>query len=254
MGANGDRPCVVLLHPLGVDRTFWNPVLPLLAEHLADHDVVAVDLPGHGRGADTPLDLTIESVADDVALTLAEPGRYPVVLVGASLGGIVAQALAARHPEQVDRLVLVDTVAVYPEEMRSMWRERAALARTDGLASFVEPTVRAWVTDPASTVAHWLRRTLAAAHPAGYAAACEALAVADTRAGVAAIRAATLVMCGVEDAPPFRDAARWLARALSGGDVVWLPGRHAAVVEQPAQFIAALTGFLRDGPARRATV
>jgi 3-oxoadipate enol-lactonase len=43
------------------------------------------------------------------------------------------------------------------------------------------------------------------------------------------------VVCGEDDAPPFRDAAQWLADA-TGGTVQWLPGRHACAVEHPERF------------------
>ncbi len=236
-------PPLVLLHPLGVDRTFWRPVLPLLR----GRPLVLVDLPGHGRSAAPATPYTIVELADGLASVLRREHRT-VDLVGASLGGLVAQALAARHPDLVGRLALVDTVAVYPDEMRAGWRTRAGRARATGLADLVEPTVATWFTDREGALAAALRAGLLATDPVGYAGACDALAAADTRADCRLITAPTLVVCGIDDGPAFTAAARWFAATLSGSRLAWLPGRHAAVLEHPRHFCDELLGFLADAP------
>jgi pimeloyl-ACP methyl ester carboxylesterase len=95
------------------------------------------------------------------------------------------------------------------------------------------------------------RRTFLAGDPQGYAHACAALEEVDLTGVVGRITAPTLVVCGEDDAPPFTAAARELAATLPDAQLVWLsPARHAGVLEQPEQFVQALTGFLADGAAR----
>jgi pimeloyl-ACP methyl ester carboxylesterase len=100
----GRGPTVVLVHGLGSRRTHWLATARQLA---ATHRVVLVDLPGHGETA-MPAPFSLERAVESLHLGLAET-RGPVVLVGHSLGGLVAAVEALEHPERVRALVLVET-------------------------------------------------------------------------------------------------------------------------------------------------
>lgn len=233
---------LVLLHPLGSDGSFWRPVV----EHLDTGHVSTPDLPGHGAAPLPSPRPTLEEYAAPVVELASEHG--PVDLVGVSLGGLVAQHVAARHPGLVRRLVLVDTVAVYPEPMRQMWRDRTETARQRGLEELRAPTAAMWFSDGFreerdDVVAATLERFVAG-DPEGYARSCELLEDADVTASVGAIEAPTLVVCGDEDTVPFRDAARWLVDRLPGSRLEWLAGKHAVVLERPKEFAALLGDFL----------
>ena len=237
-----DRPPLVLLHPLGSDGSFWQPVV----EELGHDDVQAPDLPGHGSASLPGPHPSLEEYAAPV-VELAS-ARGPVDLVGVSLGGLVAQHVAGHRPDLVRRLVLVDTVAVYPDPMRQMWHERAATARERGLGELVEPMEAMWFTDTfrerRSEVVTKTRRGFLAGDPEGYARCCEALAEADTTALAPSVEAPAVVVCGDEDAPPFRAGAAWLAERLPNARLKWLAGKHAVILERPAEFAALLSEFL----------
>ena len=230
---------IVFLHPLGANAAFWDPVRAVMGSHSS----LAFDLPGHGSAPPSPAGAGIDAYSAPVGLRIAALGE-PAHLVGMSLGGLVAQHLGAAHPDLVASVVLADTVPVYPEPFRETWRQRAETARTDGMASLVEPMVEMWFTaelaqrkDPRVEQA---RRTFAATDPEGYARTCEVLADVDLREGVASLTVPATVVCGDDDAPAFRDAAQWLADT-TGGSVQWLPGRHACTVESPEQFAELVT-------------
>jgi len=226
---------VVLLHPLGADARFWDPV----RAELGSVSTLALDLPGHGSAASTPLGAGIDVYAEAVVEQLAEFGGR-AHLVGMSLGGIVAQQLGACRPDLIASVMLVDTVPVYPEPFRQTWRERAAIARTDGLSSLVEPMVQMWfsteLTERADPRVEQARRTFAATDPEGYARTCDVLAEADLRGRVTGLTVPAAVVCGYDDAPAFLDGAKWLAEATGANTVHWLPGRHACAIEHPKQF------------------
>ncbi len=243
--STGDGPPVLLLHPLGVGRSFWDAVVPALG----GFEVLTYDFPGHGSAPVPEQPYTIEDLARQARALLTDAGHRRVDVVGVSLGGLVAQQLAADAPELVDRLVIVDAVPVYPEPLREMWRDRAGRAPAEGMAPFVDPTLALWFTADllaaGGDVVESARRTLLDADPRGYALACRALEQADVTGVLDRITAPTLVVCGEDDAPPFTAAATELAARLPGGRVVWLsPARHAGVLEQPEQFSTALTDFL----------
>ena len=113
-GAMGRGPTVVLVHGLGSDYDDWLPVARDLAR---DHRVVFVELPGHGLAPmATPFALEQATLALDRAI--AEQAHDPVVLVGHSVGGLVATAEALHAPQRVRGLVLVET-ALAPQVSRT---------------------------------------------------------------------------------------------------------------------------------------
>jgi len=97
------RPLILLHGGLMSGETF-GPVLPLLAER---HQVVVVDLQGHGRTADIDRPIDTRLMADDIAALIDHLGLDQADLVGYSLGAGVALHTAARYPEKVRRLVVV---------------------------------------------------------------------------------------------------------------------------------------------------
>lgn len=105
LGAFGRGPEVVLVHGLGSDAEHWMPMARDLAR---DHRVVLVELAGHGL-AETPSPLTLEAAAHELDRAIAEQCRQPVILVGHSVGGLVAAATALDDPARVRALVLVET-------------------------------------------------------------------------------------------------------------------------------------------------
>lgn len=102
----GQGPLMVLVHGLGGSHANWLAAAPLLARF---GRVVAVDLPGFGRTPPAGRSASVVANADFVATFIGWLGE-PAVVVGNSMGGLVALALAARHPERVAGLVLVNPV------------------------------------------------------------------------------------------------------------------------------------------------
>jgi pimeloyl-ACP methyl ester carboxylesterase len=122
------RPLVLLHGGLGSGEMF-GPILPALAEH---HQVVAVDLQGHGRTADIDRPLDVRLMADDVAALVDHLGLEQPDVMGYSLGAGVALHTAAKHPDKVRRLVLVSANirrdAIYPELLDQQGQVSAAAA------------------------------------------------------------------------------------------------------------------------------
>ena len=110
-GQVGTRPAILFLHGSGVSARSWTFQLQNLGHALW---VLAIDLPGHGE-SDSIDEVTLEGYADAARSLLDALGTGPVLAAGHSLGGAVAQVLAARHPKVVRGLVLVSTCTKLPE-------------------------------------------------------------------------------------------------------------------------------------------
>lgn len=243
---DGSGPPLVLLHCLGVDHRFWDFALPLGA----DVTLYRYDLPGHGTSALPKSPYDIEDLSDQLAGIMRAQGIGRASVAGISLGGLIAQDFAARYPDMVDKLILVDTTPRYTDEMRAMWAERAGTARTKGVAAMVDGLLKIWFSANAAvnnpTAVNYVRDTLSHADGEGYALACEALARADLRDRAPKIKARTLVICGDDDIPSFLDAARWLSENVSGAELSWIPAtRHASVIENSQNAVRTMKTFLQ---------
>jgi pimeloyl-ACP methyl ester carboxylesterase len=109
----GDPP-LVLVHGVACHRGFWAPQIERFAR---DHLVVALDLRGHGDSDAPEQRYTMAGFADDVAWTCERLAVDRPVLIGHSLGGLVALAFAAAYPDRLRAAVLIDSVLL-PDERR----------------------------------------------------------------------------------------------------------------------------------------
>jgi pimeloyl-ACP methyl ester carboxylesterase len=115
--ADGDEPPILLVHGWCCDHTYFAPQF----EHFASqgHRVVAVDLRGHGRSDKPQQHYTMQLFADDLAWTCQRIGVEKPVVVGHSMGGIVAFDLAARYPDMPSAVVILDAAVVLPSAARA---------------------------------------------------------------------------------------------------------------------------------------
>ena len=245
-GPSSSASPVLLLHGLGARASDWTFQIPVLAQR---YRVIAVDLPGHGRSALPRERLTVDGIADRVGALLAHLAAPPVHVVGLSLGGCVALALAVRTPARVRSLTLVNGFArLRPAGPRAAVR---LLVRLALLAVAPMPVVAAHVARglfPKREQRDLYARAVAslgATSRAGYVAAARALARFDGRAQLAAVRCPTLLVVGARDATVPRSAAEMLRVRIAGARlVVVADSGHATTHDQPDALNHALLEFL----------
>ena len=248
-GADSGVP-VVMSHALGMNLAMWDD----LAAHLAPrHPVLRYDHRGQGGSAPVDADYGIDALVDDAARLVREWGRGPVVFVGLSMGGVVGQGLAIRHPELVRSLLLANTGAVFSETGREGLAQRADAVSAGGMARIVDTVVERFLCAdtraqrPALVAA--VRAQVLGADPAGYAAAARAIRDADWRAGLATVRCPVRLVAGEHDVGTTPEMTRAIADALGGAPMAVLPTAHLSVLEAPDAFAAeveALIAALRD--------
>jgi 3-oxoadipate enol-lactonase len=231
----GEGPPIVFAHSLAMDRTLWHAQ----ERHFSPrHRVLTYDARGHGASDKPPGPYTIEQFGEDLYAVMRAAGIARAVVVGLSMGGMTAQALAIAHPEVVEALVLADTTCWYGPEAPQAWGQRAQQAEAEGLASLLDFQVTRWFAERTRAerrdLVEQATRVFLANDVAAYAASCRMLGALDLREGVAQLRCPTLVLVGDEDYATPPAMAEDLQRRIPGADLVVLPGvRHLSAVEAP---------------------
>lgn len=244
---------VLFLHALGADHRVWDRLLPALRRAGAPPiRAIRTDLAGHGLSADVGRDdqsgRRIEAYAEDAAAVLDAAAARDAVVVGLSIGGLVAQALTLAAPDRVRALVLMNTGAKIADA--AFWSDRAARVASDGLAAMAPGLMERWFTagflETDETAPFW-RAMLARQNPSGYVAACAALGAADFRDASKAIRAPTLCVGSDEDLSTPPEQMRALTALISGARYVEIAeAGHIAPVEKPDAAAAAVAAFLKE--------
>jgi 3-oxoadipate enol-lactonase/4-carboxymuconolactone decarboxylase len=242
-------PVIAFANSLGGTAAMWDAVTARLAGR---YRCLTYDNRGHGRSGTSDRPTSIDDLAADLAAILAAAGLASAHVVGLSLGGMIAQALAAGQPDRVDRLVLVATAPYLPPA--EAWRDRAATVRAGGMAAVADAVVARWFTAPfykaAPQAVAAARQGLLACEPKGYARCAEAIAAMDLRPRLAAIRAPTLVIAGAEDPVVPPAMAEALRAGVPGAELAVLAGAaHLISVERPDALADLIARHVEGGAA-----
>jgi 3-oxoadipate enol-lactonase len=239
------RP-LLLIQGLGYARWSWDPIVPGLAER---YRVVLFDNRGIGESDKPAGPYTAREMAGDALQVLDEAGIERAHVLGASLGGMIAQELAAAAPERVDKLVLCCTTpggaasVPMPAVTVQLFAEAGSLPPEVALRRFVENALAPGAQ--AELVEELYRRRLEnPPDPVGWPAQA---AAGMTFVGVdGAIEAPTLLVTGTEDNVVDPMNTDVLAERLPGARVERLPGTgHLFFWEQPDAVVRIVTEFLQ---------
>jgi 3-oxoadipate enol-lactonase len=248
----GQGPLCVLCHSIGLStRQGWREQVPWLSER---YTVLRYDIRGLGESAAGTAPLTVDTFVEDRYQLLGLLAGERAVVMGVSLGGLIAAMLAAAHPEVVQALVVVSAVRRQSEagRQRMQARNRAIAAQGMGVAvdeqvtSHFAPEFLAARPD----VAAWYRAVYLANDPPTYLAIMEHLGTLDLADALRRIRCPTLVVGGEDDEPsvtgnPPLAAARALAALVPQAELCGIAGsRHYPQLDQPAAFNRAVGDFL----------
>ena len=237
---------VVLSHALGLNMSMWDD---LAAELAQSHEVLRYDHRGHGGSAVPRGPYSMDDLVDDAARLIREWGRGPVVWVGLSMGGMVGQGLAIRHPELVSKLVLANTAAKYPEASLAAWAQRIACVEAGGLEAIantvMERYFHAEFRAAQTSAVTEARATLLRTKADGYVAACHAVAGVNWLERLAQIQRPTLILAGALDVGAPVVLSEAMAAQIAGSKLVVMPkASHLSVMEQAEDFSRELRAFL----------
>ncbi len=242
----GHGPPVMLIHGVGADASSWDQIAAPLSDSFR---VLRLDLRGHGRSGHIDSDLTLADFVRDVIDVLDDAGVAKAHIVGFSLGGMIAQALALQHPDQADRLVLLSAVAGRTEQERERVRQRLEILRTEGIAAITGAAQERWFTPefiarhPEQVAARMAQ--LRQNHAPSYRAAYTVFSLSDLGDRLHGIPHRTLVATGEHDQGSNNRMARFMHEQIKGSTLHILPGlRHSVLVEAPDSVTVLLREFL----------
>ena len=239
---------VVLIHAVGHDLTYWDRQIESLS---TSYNVVAFDLPGHGRSPGSAEDWTFARASGIVADFVEHIGGLPVHLVGISFGGMIAQTVVLDRPELFRSLTLLGTAATFPESARQAMRARAQAVRDGGMAAVLESSLERWFTSETRVsrpdIMDRLAKTVLADDPAVHAAIWDIISDFDVSARLGEIAIPTLVLVGEHDLSTPPRMSRFLQEAIRDARTVVIPNAsHIVSVESPAAVNAAIHAFLEQ--------
>lgn len=237
-----NAPTVIFANSLGTDLRLWDAALAEIPGIRA----IRFDKRGHGL-SDLGGDYAIADLADDVAALIEATSDGPVIICGLSIGGMIAQNLAARRPDLIRAAVLSNT-AVKMGTAES-WTDRIRTIETRGIAAIADMVMERWFAPTFRArpeLALWRNMVIRTSAP-GYIAACRALAAADLTVQTAGLRLPTLVIAGDSDGSSPADLVRATAALIPGARFHLIADAgHLPCVEQPHAFAATLIPFLQE--------
>ena len=251
-----DAPAILMIQGLGADRRGWMLQQAFFAR---THRVVTFDNRGVGASGKPAGPYDLEVMAGDAVAVLDAAGIDRAHVMGASMGGVIAQILAVRHASRVRSLVLACTACHHHDWRRELLAEWARVARDKGMRAVTGRALR-WLVGP-----RWRRRlsfpaqlfgsTLMNVPPHAFASQVQAiLDMSDeVRWELASVAVPTLVIVGTQDIlTPLGDSEE-IAERIPGAELHVIHGAaHAVMVEAPAAFNRAVSTFLRRDDARLA--
>lgn len=235
---------VVFANSLGTDLRLWDGIIDLLPPDLR---LIRFDKRGHGLSSRPPGPYSIGDLAGDTAELLDHINAGPCLFVGLSIGGMIAQALAASRPDLVRAAVFSNTAAKIgtPE----MWQDRINAVQTGGIEALADGVMDRWFSPEfleTDELILW-RNMLTGTPPAGYAACCAAVASADQAESTSRLRLPVLGIAGTLDLATPPELVAETTALVTGSKFTEIPGvGHLPCVEAPEQYADIISDFIEE--------
>ena len=237
-------PALVFSHALGTDLTIWDGVLGQLGNRFR---TLTCDHRGHGQSDVPAPPYAMGALIHDLERLIDHFALKDAVVVGVSLGGLVAQGLAVKRLDLVRGLVLSNTAARIGTP--DLWQHRIIEVRALGLAAYADGAMQRILGPKYQSHPDlpYLRRLLTRTNPDGWTGCAAAISGTDFYTTTATLRLPTLVIAGARDGTTPPDLVRETADLIPGHRFALMRGAgHLPMVEKPAEFAALLNTFLAE--------
>jgi 3-oxoadipate enol-lactonase len=243
----GEGPWLTMSHSLACNTTAWDDQAALLSKNFT---VLRYDTRGHGQTSATPGPYTLEQLADDAYGLLSALGITQTHWMGISMGGMIGQTMALKHPTLFTSLMLIDTASRRPDNAQAMWGARITLAKEQGMSGLLESTLERWFTEPFRLSNPGAIKPIAdgilSTSVDGFCGCCAAIAQINTLDRLKEIQCPAIVMVGEHDHGTPPAMAKQIHDNLPKSEFVLIESAaHIANIEQPEVFNQAIQKFLQ---------
>lgn len=233
---------MVVSNALGTDLRIWDRVVARLPEGVR---ILRYDTRGHGLSDAPEGPYSMGTLVRDAERLMEHVAMRDAVVVGLSIGGMIAQGLAAKRLDLVRALVLSNTASKIGT--RAIWEQRIAQVEAGGIAALSEGTLQRWFSArfrATPEIAAW-RHMLERSPVAGYLGCCHAIAGTDFITPTSGLRLAALGIAASEDGSTPPDLVRETTELIPGAQFRLIRGAgHLACVEAADAYAAVLSEFL----------
>ncbi len=239
-----DGPTIMFGNSLGTDMGVWDAMLPHLAPNLR---LVRFDKRGHGQSSVPAAPYDIDTLVDDAQAVIDETKSNDIVFIGLSIGGLIAQGLAARKNHNLKAIVLMDTAAKLGTA--ESWQTRIDAIKENGLSGIADAVLERWfapsfLKDDAQ-VSRW-RDMLLSTPTQGYLGCCAAIANADFTNEAAELTLPTIAMVGEYDGASPPELVRNTAQLCDAHCYLIKNAGHLPCVEQPQKTATLINEFMEE--------
>lgn len=243
---NGKDKTFVFINSLGTDFRIWDVVVERLK---VDGNVLLYDKRGHGLSDTHETTNGLDDFTEDLWQLLNHLEISKCIVVGLSVGGIIAQLLAHYHPQVVDKLVLCDTR--HKIGFADLWNNRIKQIREKGLKSVSDDLMKRWFapsfhqSHPA--VVQACKNMVERCDADGYVQTCEGIRDADTTEVAKGIKQETLCLVGTEDKSTTPEEVKALADLIQGSRYEIIQGSgHIPCIDEPEKLSNLILEFIND--------
>jgi len=240
---DADAPVLMLSNSLGTTHRMWDDQVKPFTQHFR---LVRYDRRGHGQSGAPKGPYTMEQFGRDVLAIIDALDIEKINWCGLSMGGMVGMWLGANAPERINKLILSNTAAYFPD--KALWNDRIRTVREKGLASIVNANMERWFTKDfrarAPQAIHRMADMFQTTPLEGYVGCCEAVRDMDHRDLLGQITLPTLIVAGRHDPATTVENAEFIRSRIPRAALTLLDAAHISNVEQPHDYAEIVLGFL----------
>ncbi len=244
IGAAEGAPLLVFSNSLGTDFRIWRDVIVRFVGECA---ILTYDKRGHGLSDVGDAPYGIDDHVEDLAALLDHLGQKEAIVCGLSVGGLIAQGLAASRPDLVKALVLCDTAHRIGTEEK--WNQRIDAIHENGIESVADGILEGWFTAGFRETQEFRGyRNMLVRQPAdGYAGTCASVRDADFTETSSALDLPVICVVGDADGSTPPDLVLQTAKLIPGARYEVIEGAgHIVCVEQPDRLVQIIKAFMKE--------
>jgi len=245
----GDKEPLLLIAGLSCDLSIWTSVLDKLSQKFR---IIMFDNRDVGRTDYANADYLVDDMADDTARLIKKLGYEKVNILGHSMGGAIAQNIAYRYPDVVDKLIICNSLVQVPTVSKAAMEFTGKLKEISTDIGLSAQSIAPWIysddylrfDNNLEQLSELMRSYPFPQRADGYLRQLSALNKFDSAGYLHQIKHLTLIIAGSHDLLTPLSQSQMMADHIPNSQLVVLPGSHLPIIEVPPLFVKTVVNFL----------